>query len=220
MFTLETDARSNVNTYTRSRLLLLNQFAPMIEVLHHQASMPSIGGSFYTNTPQDPYQYRQPLTQLHNQAPAAREGLARVADWVDNTKRTPYNPGFKSQASNNWTPPPSVSNGPSANSMLAPTYGGLYKANVHTNGASRQPSRPPSPSREVSPKHVEAVHAASAYAAETTSHESDQIAPYLQIPATINSSKGSLSEFAAQVCIPSSKGTSLTNSIDHLPILV
>lgn len=115
--------------------------------------------------------------------------------------------------------PPREMNGGHANAMLAPTHGGLYNNNSSLARPSDHPyqvnagvfterslatrngqyvharsSRPASPNQ---PKDV-----AGLYVNNTRRRESDndnQIVSYLQIPATINDSKGSLAEFAAQV---------------------
>ena len=50
--------------------------------------------------------------------------------------------------------------------------------------------------------------------------DSTSIAPYLQIPATINNSKGSLAEFAAQVCSPGTLPVQLPMPPDYVPVLV
>lgn len=58
------------------------------------------------------------------------------------------------------------------------------------NSSVPQNPRPRSPIEAFSPKHVEF---------KQEPDNTDQIAPYLQIPVEINSSKGSLSDFASQV---------------------
>ena len=65
----------------------------------------------------------------------------------------------------------------------------------HQNSSIHQGSRSRSPTEDFSPKHVEFKQETDMHQADST----DQIAPYLQIPMEINSSKGSLSDFAAQV---------------------
>ena len=75
---------------------------------------------------------------------------------------------------------------------------GPYQPSQHTAHTNFTSAKPRAPIEEVSPKHVEFKQEPDMYQADTT----DQIAPYLQIPLEINSSKGSLSDFAAQVFHP------------------
>ena len=79
-----------------------------------------------------------------------------------------------------------------------PAINGLYQHSQNTAHNNFTNAKPRSPIEEVSPKHVEFKQEPDMYQADTT----DQIAPYLQIPLEINSSKGSLSDFAAQVSYP------------------
>ena len=181
----------------------------MIEV-QPQPSMPSIAGHFRSDFPQELQYPRHPLTQLHNQAPSAREGLRQAPSWADHFKGVPQ-PTHAESYHSSYTPPTSGSSAAPANLMLAPTHGSLYRVNGSSNELQRHGSRPQSPLREANPSLGAGVNASIDVTATSSSSEADQIAPYLQIPATINSSKGSLSEFAAQArlryCL--SKKTSL-----------
>ena len=115
-----------------------------------------------------------------------------------------------------------VMNGAAVNSMLAPIYGGLYHGHGATNnptsvGRTLQGSKVPaavtrqipgSSSQPSSPNH-------GAPQSNTTRRRSsggdNQIVSYLQIPSSINDSKGSLAEFAAQVWNCRTVDTTLAN---------
>ena len=110
--------------------------------------------------------------------------------------------------------PPTEMTAANANPMLAPTYGGLYNSvpAVKLNTSQLQTNIGNYAGKSMGqPGHVSATQAQSpsqtkdaAWPAEITarrrsSSNGNQIVSYLQIPATINDSKGSLAEFAAQV---------------------
>ena len=109
---------------------------------------------------------------------------------------------------------PPVMNGTSVSSMLAPIYGGLYSGQGATNTAAYQgrstlpASKPPAttdrhiPGNSSQPSSPSDQHNNGAVLSSTTRRSSggdNQIVSYLQIPSSINDSKGSLAEFAAQV---------------------
>ena len=161
--------------------------------------MSSAASQTFPNLSQEPSsQLRHPLTQLHNQAPIAstRDGRSQFNDWMNNAQKISCGLEANHSSAQYYTPPKTSSNAPATIPMLAPSYGGLYRANAHHNG-SRLQSFPQSPPREISPKHVDLRQEAGTDF--SGSNEADQIATYLQIPSSINSSKGSLSEFAAQI---------------------
>ncbi|MCJ1388131.1 hypothetical protein MMC18_000976 [Xylographa bjoerkii] len=107
-----------------------------------------------------------------------------------------------------------VMNGAASNSMLAPIYGGLYNSQGATNattyqgrttlqgtkvpdttaqhisGSSSQPSSPSTLNNGVTQSNT---------TRRRSSGGDNQIVSYLQIPSSINDSKGSLAEFAAQI---------------------
>lgn len=109
------------------------------------------------------------------------------------------------------------------NAMLAPTYGGLYSS----NGSLPRPSDHPYQAnggiftdRSFAGRNGQYVHAYSSHPSSPSqsrdvaglygnsvrrrgSDNDNQIVSYLQIPSSINDSKGSLAEFAAQVSWPS-----------------
>ncbi|MCJ1481740.1 hypothetical protein MMC06_001899 [Schaereria dolodes] len=110
--------------------------------------------------------------------------------------------------------PPTEMTAANANPMLAPTYGGLYNSvpAVKLNTSQLQTNIGNYAGKSMGqPGHVSATQAQSpsqtkdaAWPAEITarrrsSSNGNQIVSYLQIPATINDSKGSLAEFAAQI---------------------
>jgi hypothetical protein len=103
--------------------------------------------------------------------------------------------------------------------MLAPTYGGLYNGNGTAKASSAVPQEsassyghkaPPatsqapysSVSQPPSPRQTNPNTALLEPAFRRRSSGDNQIVSYLQIPPSINNSKGSLAEFAAQVCMP------------------
>ena len=177
--------------------------APMIEILQPQPSMPLRTGHFRTDLPQEPQYPRYPLTQLPNQVQSTREGFRQTGNGLDPAKLVAQPTSMPSSAGSSYVSSSrTILNDDTTNLMLAPTYGGLYRASGYTNGSLQQSSRPKSPLHEVSPKHGGGQDANARAGVQDQSGETDQIAPYLQIPSTINSSKGSLSEFAAQVRLP------------------
>lgn len=114
------------------------------------------------------------------------------------------------------TPPPEM-NGGNLNGMLAPSYGGLYNNDQvgkqapvsyqdkfgfygdKTLAATAQPAQKDS-SRPASPSQLKDLNDLYSTNSRRRSSTSDnQIVSYLQIPSTINDSKGSLAEFAAQI---------------------
>ena len=161
--------------------------------------MPSIEGHYRPELQGEPLYFRHPLAQLHNQPLGTREGFGLPSNSLESTKRSFYSSDPTAQNSSAVPLSRPVSNGTSTIPMLAPTYGGLYKSSSHVNGYLEQTSRHQSPQREVSPKHVEVRDGSVEGFEKNPSSESDQIAPYLQIPSTINSSKGSLADFTSQV---------------------
>ena len=171
----------------------------MIEVLSRHPSMPSIEGYYRPELHAEPLYFRHPLAPLHNQPPGSREGFGLPPNLLDTAKKSSYASDPRAPSSSDIPLPRPVSNGTSTIPMLAPTYGGLYKSNGHANGSVQQTSRHQSPKRQVSPKHVEVGNGSVEGLEKNPSGESDQIAPYLQIPSTINSSKGSLADFTSQV---------------------
>ncbi|MCJ1281481.1 hypothetical protein MMC26_000801 [Xylographa opegraphella] len=105
-----------------------------------------------------------------------------------------------------------VMNGAAVNSMLAPIYGGLYNGQAVTNhttnlgrttvSGSKAPvttarHNPGSSSQASSP--VNNGPTQSNTTRRRSSGGDNQIVSYLQIPSSINDSKGSLAEFAAQI---------------------
>ena len=114
--------------------------------------------------------------------------------------------------------PPREMNGGQVNAMLAPTYGGLYNHNTLARPADHpyQVNAGVFTDRSLATRNGQYVHTLSSrptspgqsrdiaglYGNSTRRRGSDndnQIVSYLQIPSTINDSKGSLAEFAAQV---------------------
>ncbi|MCJ1384420.1 hypothetical protein MMC17_007536 [Xylographa soralifera] len=104
-----------------------------------------------------------------------------------------------------------VMNGAAVNSMLAPIYGGLYNGQGVTNDTLYQ-GRTTLQGSKVSATVARHVPGSSsqpsspnngATQSNTTRRRSsggdNQIVSYLQIPSSINDSKGSLAEFAAQI---------------------
>ena len=151
-----------------------------------------------THYSQDTLPYRYPLTQLHNQTPSTREGGGPASGPLANAKASFHGLDPKSQSSCQNNPLKTVPNGATANPMLAPSYGGLYRSNGQPSGVSHHISRPQTPQHPVSPKQAD-VRSDAGNPSNSSSNESDQIASYLRIPSTINNSNGSLPEFAAQV---------------------
>lgn len=116
--------------------------------------------------------------------------------------------------------PPLGTNGVAVNSMLAPTSGGLYnghnavksntvpyqgKMSFHGNKALTSTVQPVQGSRSHTSSPLQFnpnTTAQSNTNRRRSSGGENQIVSYLQIPASINDSKGSLAEFAAQVCLP------------------
>ena len=115
--------------------------------------------------------------------------------------------------------PPREMSAANVNPMLAPTYGGLYnsvpavkvnasqyqtdlsnyarkKLEQPNNAATSQPQGLTQPKDTTWPNELTTR--------KRSSSNGSQIVSYLQIPATINDSKGSLAEFAAQVINPKS----------------
>ena len=127
-----------------------------------------------------------------------------VSQWLDSTTSTSPS-GLRT--------PPGEMNGELGKSMLAPIHGGLYNnlpvsklarpsypSEIGTLATNGQFSRFTS-SRSPSPNHTKEVNDGYGVAARRRSSGNDnQIVSYLQIPPSINDSKGSLAEFAAQVC--------------------
>ena len=127
-----------------------------------------------------------------------------VSQWLDSTTSTSPS-GLRT--------PPREMNGGNGNSTLAPIHGGLYnnlplwktiKSSFSsstglpvTNGQHSHPTS----SRPSSPTHMKDVNDAYGIIAarRRSSGNDNQIVSYLQIPPSINDSKGSLAEFAAQV---------------------
>ena len=113
--------------------------------------------------------------------------------------------------------PPSATNGVAVNSMLAPTYERSYSGHgaatsnsvgyqgnmsFHGNNVLASTAQPVRGSRShpSSPTQLNANGAAQDITSRRRSSGGDnQIASYLQIPSSINDSKGSLADFAAQV---------------------
>ena len=174
----------------------------MTTILRRPASMSFIAPYPYPDTPTDPLQLRPPLTQLHNRAPGTRSAYEQYSSWLERTKGASLRPNTTKSNYNPYTPPSltpdvsSVSSVTSVTPMLGPQSGGLYRANENGNGFTQRSAWPRSPLDDISPKHVENTQ-------ETANRDQrgdpDQIAHHLQIPSAINSSKASLSEFAAQV---------------------
>lgn len=195
----------------------------MIEILHRQPPMPSMAGHHLPpDLAQIPYHARYPLIPLHNQAPGPREEPPQTFGWGAVPKRMSQTGGSKPQTSNHRYSLPAVSDAAVVNSMLAPTYGGLYKANGHGNGTYQQTSRPCSPPpREGSPRLGSGRNGGPEAMGKGLLPESEQIALHLQIPSAINSSQGSLAEFAAQVSMPWGVKRRYSDlRLDHLSILV
>ena len=151
--------------------------------------------------PREDYRERQQSRIIAVEPQPSQQSV--VSQWLDNTTSTSPS-GLRT--------PPREMNGANGNLMLAPTYGGLYN-NVpqaktaklpypSTTGypvTNIQPSHNAS-SRPSSPTHTKGVFDAYSIAASRRSSGNDnQIVAYLQIPPSINDSKGSLAEFAAQV---------------------
>ena len=132
-----------------------------------------------------------------------------VSQWLASTAAAASTSGLS-------TPPREMSGG-NVNAMLAPTYGGLYN-----HAANSKPSNPsyqtsidfygdrtlastgkaflPTSSNPPSPGPLKDTIGLYGNPSRRRSlSNGNLIAPYLQIPALINDSKGSLSEFAAQV---------------------
>lgn len=115
--------------------------------------------------------------------------------------------------------PPREMNGGHVNAMLAPTHGGLYNNNAslaRSSDHAYQVNAGVFTERSLATRNGQYVHAHSSrpsspsqlrdiaglYGNSTRRRGSDndnQIVSYLQIPSSINDSKGSLAEFAAQV---------------------
>jgi len=125
--------------------------------------------------------------------------------------------------------PPLGINGVAVNSMLAPTCGGPYNGQGAPNSnsmsypgnmsfyASKTLPSTAQPvhgnrSQPASPNHSNANTESQGNTSRRRSSGGDnQIISYLQIPSSINGSKGSLAEFAAQVCNPTTQdGLELT----------
>lgn len=126
--------------------------------------------------------------------------------------------------------PPREMTGINGNPLLAPNMGGLpyksvpaarsttsYSTSLDTVANNKYHSKAPpshdsyrSNTRPQSP----IFQSESAARGQRTRNpvDSTSIAPYLQIPATINNSKGSLAEFAAQVCFPRHVDSSATHA--------
>ena len=187
-----------------NRGLLSTQSTLSIPPLQHLSPLQKLHGwhwpNNYLSLRQRDLLDHQTTTDLH-----AEQG--HITQWLDDTK---------SALSRNapYTPPPEMDT-LSANAMLMPRYGGLanistglkatpalYQTNGgfygdkslaqalnhSTNKASIQPSSPD----RWNDKECSGYH--------SQRRGSDEpIASYLQIPKSINDSKGSLSEFAAQV---------------------
>jgi hypothetical protein len=148
----------------------------MTAILRQQGPMSFIAPHVHSEVPpQYPQHYRPPLIQLQqNQAPSAQH-----VSHLPMSKEV-HNPFTNFVERKPYTPSPDV--------------GGSSQGIYRNNGYLQRSTRPRSPLEEISPKHVVQEERK-----PNVVEEADQIAPYLQIPPEINSSKGSLSEFAARV---------------------
>ena len=162
----------------------------MINILH-QAPVPSTALRPHHDLAQGPP--RQPLRQIVNGPNRARED--RITSWLEGTSSSSNVYGLRHP----HTPPLRSSDVVSVNSMLAPSHGGLYKGSTDSRGYYQ-----PVPPRQTTPR----AHATDSFKppgataeeeVKDDASEASQIVTYLQIPSSINNSKGSLSEFAAQV---------------------
>ncbi|MCJ1478852.1 hypothetical protein MMC13_007536 [Lambiella insularis] len=129
-----------------------------------------------------------------------------VSQWLAGTiEGSPPGPPFS---------PPAM-NGAAINPMLAPTYGGLYNGYLRSNTSAYQ-SNPEVPSSKPSNNSARPINGVSSHPSSPSaandnvavqsnitrrrsSGGDNQIVSYLQIPSSINNSKGSLAEFAAQI---------------------
>ena len=157
----------------------------------------------------------------HHQARKEAESRARqepnkklVSQWLADTEEGP--PRARTVSS-------PVMNGAAINTMLAPLYGGLYNGPGATNNTTYQgrttlqggkvpvpvarhvpgsSSQPSSPNNGLTQSNT---------TRRRSSGGDNQIVSYLQIPSSINDSKGSLAEFAAQVRNCRTAGMTLAN---------
>ena len=162
-------------------------------------SLPLIGT--YDNLRQEIPPYKQPSREIRDWVRPGREGPGRIARWLETTGSGIESSNPQAQCSRT---PPQQQDRPQdrtdaapSYSMLAPTYGGLYRSSIDaskgvTREATGNPSLPPSPTKTQARDEGNEVET-------ENSDGASQIAGYLQIPSSINSSKGSLAEFAAQV---------------------
>lgn len=134
--------------------------------------------------------------------------------------------------------PPREMMGINGNPLLAPNMGGLpyksvpaarsttsYSTSLDTVANNKYHSKaPPSHDsyRSIARPQSPIFQPGNAARGQRTRNpvDSTSIAPYLQIPATINNSKGSLAEFAAQVCSPGTLSVQLPMPPDYMPVLV
>ena len=167
----------------------------MIEVLH-RSSMPPSALPPFNNNPLGNQQTRPPLRAIVNgpNGSTIKGQPERVASWIEDTRRNSNG----SAPAHSYLQTPPGTDVVSVNSMLAPMYGGLYRGNSYSGYSNNIPTRqssPPIPS--ISPRTKD-DHPSCRDGIESIDG-TNQIVSYLQIPPSINNSKGSLSEFAAQV---------------------